>query len=764
MTAFLFPGQGSQIKGMGKELFTEYKDLIAKADAILGYGVEELCLEDRKAQLGQTQFTQPALFIVNALSYLQKIQLEKCVPDYVAGHSLGEYNALFAAGVFDFATGVALVAKRGELMSQAASGGMAAVIGLTEEQTLVVIEESGLKNIYLANINTPSQIVISGKKDEIDLAEPYFNDAGANYIPLNVSGAFHSILMDESKQNFRQFIDDFTFSSPKIPVISNLYARPYNSNNIKDTLANQITNPVKWTESIRYLMGKDVKEFIQVGPGNVVSRLTNDIIKKTEPLIVDDVVEEEEEEETTNETATNLEGVNSSGAISAFSLGSEEFKKEYNLKYAYLAGAMYKGVSSKEMVVKLGNAGLMGYLGTGGLDLNTIEEAIRFIQAELNNSQAYGLNLLNNPNNPEKVERFVDLLLKYGVKKIEASAYISATPSLVRFRLKGLKKNQDGIFEVTNKVMGKVSRPEVAQMFLSPAPEAIINQLLAGNKITAEQAEFAKTLPLADAICVEADSGGHTDGGVAYTLLPAIIKLRDEMGKKYQDHKKVYIGAAGGIGTPEAAAAAFILGADFILTGSINQCSVESGASDLVKDLLQQINVQDTAYAPAGDMFELGARVQVLKKGLFFPSRANKLYELYRLYNSLDEIDEKTRNQLQEKYFKRSFESIYEECKKFYASDVIEKAEINSKHKMALIFRWYFGYSTRLAMEGKKENKVDFQVHCGPALGAFNQWVRGTQLENWQQRHVDELAVKLLNETAEILNQRFYEYGQKTIT
>lgn len=193
------------------------------------------------------------------------------------------------------------------------------------------------------------------------------------------------------------------------------------------------------------------------------------------------------------------------------------------------------------------------------------------------------------------------------------------------------------------------------------------------------------------------------------------------------------------------------------MTGSINQCTVEAGTSDEVKDLLQQMNVQDTEYAPAGDMFEMGARVQVLKKGLFFPARSNKLYDLYRQYNSIDEIDDKTKAQIQEKYFKRSFESVYETVRTRYPQ-VVEKAERNPKYKMALIFRWYFSYSTRLALQGDQENKVDYQIHCGPALGAFNQWVKGTKLEDWRNRHVDEIAEKLMTETAALLNRRFNSF------
>lgn len=171
------------------------------------------------------------------------------------------------------------------------------------------------------------------------------------------------------------------------------------------------------------------------------------------------------------------------------------------------------------------------------------------------------------------------------------------------------------------------------------------------------------------------------------------------------------------------------------------------------------MNVQDTEYAPAGDMFEMGARVQVLKKGLFFPARANKLYDLYQRHSSLDDMDDKTRKQLQEKYFKRTFDDIYKGVKEYFASVApgeIDKAEKNPKHKMALIFRWYFSYAMQLAMTGSDEQKVDYQIHTGPALGAFNQWVKGTEMESWRNRHVDEIAFSMLDATAELLNQRYH--------
>jgi trans-AT polyketide synthase/acyltransferase/oxidoreductase domain-containing protein len=184
---------------------------------------------------------------------------------------------------------------------------------------------------------------------------------------------------------------------------------------------------------------------------------------------------------------------------------------------------------------------------------------------------------------------------------------------------------------------------------------------------------------------------------------------------------------------------------------------VEAGTSDVVKDLLQHADAQDTDIVPAGDMFELGSKVQVFKKGLLFPARAKKLYELYRQFDSLEQIDAQTCTQLQTRYFKRSFAEVYEETKNYYLRfmpEVIERAERDPKHKMALIFRWYFVRTNRLALRGDQENKVDYQIHCGPALGAFNQWVKGTPLEDWRKRHVDDIAERLMAGAADFLDRR----------
>lgn len=449
--------------------------------------------------------------------------------------------------------------------------------------------------------------------------------------------------------------------------------------------------------------------------------------------------------------------------ITPESLGSPLFKTNYGIKYAYLCGAMYKAIASQQLVVNLARAGLMGYFGTGGLSLTEIEAAIYGIQSELRAKQAYGMNLLCNLEQPDLEDSTVDLYCRHGVHYIEAAAYMVITPSLVRYRVKGLSLDPNGNLKCVNRILAKVSRPEVASLFMQPPPERVVKALLAAGRVSATEAQLACRIPMANEICVEADSGGHTDRGVAYALIPAILALRAEMMAKYRYENPIHVGAAGGIGAPQAAAAAFVMGADFVLTGSINQCTVEAGTSNAVKDLLQDINVQDTAYAPAGDMFELGAKVQVLKRGSFFAARANKLYELYQRYNCLEDIDGETRIQIENKFFRRSFEEVWNEAMAHHVhtnSAEAEKIKASPKRKMAAVFKWYFFHTTQLALAGSTEQSSDYQVHCGPALGAFNQWVKGTELESWRRRRVADIAECIMRGTAGLLSDRLRSFTE----
>lgn len=280
MKTFLFPGQGSQAKGMGGTLFDEFKDLTDTADKILGYSIKELCLEDPRKELNQTEFTQPALYVVNALYYLRAIKTSPR-PNFVAGHSLGEFNALLCAECFDFETGLMLVKKRGELMSRATGGGMAAIINASKEEIESILAENELTAVFVANYNTPSQIVISGLKDELGKAQPFFRTGKMRYIPLNTSGAFHSKYMQSSKEEFCTYLNNFKFADLQIPVISNVSARPYQNADVINNLSDQITSPVRWTESIQYLMAEGDMEFEEIGHGRVLTNMVQKIQEET---------------------------------------------------------------------------------------------------------------------------------------------------------------------------------------------------------------------------------------------------------------------------------------------------------------------------------------------------------------------------------------------------------------------------------------------------------------------------------------------------
>lgn len=770
MRAFMFPGQGSQKRGMGAALFSKYPALIEEARRILGYDPVTLCVTDPEQQLSKTQYTQPAMYIVNALHWLDASERDGR-PDYLLGHSLGEYTALFAAGAYDFGTGLQLVQQRAALMGKVQQGGMAAVAGLNWQQIKKILQDHQLHSLDIANYNTATQLVLSGPKADIITAQQLFESNGAQlYFPLNVSGAFHSCYMQDAAAAYHDFISRFTFQPLQIPVIANVTGRPYTNNSIPELLCKQITAPVKWYESVSYLIHQGVRDLKETGPGDVLKKMNTVILGAPMPA---ETMEATNGAATTKATGAPAAATMKTAAVAAHppvvttktatvplsaalpplqpeKIGAASYRKRYNVKYAYASGGMVHGIASRQMIVRMGKAGLMSYLGTGGLSADEVENDIRFIQQELKNGEPFGINMING----SREEDMATLIIQHDIRNVEASAYMTHSAPLIKIRLKGLRRNPDGTIFSPRRIMAKLSRPEVADIFLSPATANVALELFREGSITAEEMELGKKIPLADDICVEADSGGHTDQGVAWVLVPTIMRMRDAYAKKFGYAQRIHIGAAGGIGTPEAAAAAFILGADFILTGSINQCTIESGTSETVKEMLSQLNIQDTTYAPAGDMFELGARIQVMKKGVFFPVRANKLYELYKQYNSIEEIHPDTKKQIEEKYFRKNFEEIYQEVKTYCPPAYLELAERNPKQKMAFIFRWYFGHTARLAMQGDKNQSVDFQVHCGPAMGAFNQWVKGTPLENWRNRHVDVIAEKLMQETAAVLHHQ----------
>lgn len=433
-------------------------------------------------------------------------------------------------------------------------------------------------------------------------------------------------------------------------------------------------------------------------------------------------------------------------------LGDRTFQQTHGVRFPYVAGSMANGISSTRMVIALAEVGILSFFGAAGLAYDKVANAVQELKIKLDPlSAAWGCNLIHSPNEPELEARVAELFIQQGVHKVSASAYMQLTPAIVRYACAGLYQDKQGQIHRRHHVFAKISRPETARLFMSPAPEAILQSLLASQQLTEQEVSLARKVPLAEDITVEADSGGHTDNQALPAIFPTIALLRDQLCQQYQYQKSIRVGAAGGLGSPQAIAGAFAMGAAYVLTGTVNQACIESGLSTEGKAQLALAKVGDVTMTPASDMFEQGVKLQVLKKGTLYPTRAAKLYTLYVQYNSIDAIPETQVKQLETQIFQKSMSQVWQETQQFWQQrDVsqLEKAANDPKHKMALIFRSYLGLSSRWAMAGTTERKLDYQIWCGPAIAAFNQWTAGSFLENPQQRTVVQVALNLLEGAA----------------
>jgi PfaD family protein len=426
-------------------------------------------------------------------------------------------------------------------------------------------------------------------------------------------------------------------------------------------------------------------------------------------------------------------------------LGDAIFCRDHHLLYPYIGGSMAKGISSVAMVRAFGEAGMLGFFGAAGLPLATVEAAIHELKGA--GDFPFGCNLIHSPQEPELESALVELYLRQGIKLIEASAFLALTLPLVRYRTHGIYRQDDGRIVTPNRIIAKISREEVAARFFAPPPEKFLRTLVEAGELTAQQAEWATQIPMAQDVTAEADSGGHTDNRPALSLLPTILSQRAQFQAQYHYEQTLRVGLGGGIATPASAAAALSLGAAYLVTGSVNQACIEAGTCDEVRQLLAETRQADITMAPSGDMFEMGVNVQVLKRGTMFSMRAAKLYELYRAYPGLDALPAEERAKLEKTIFRAPLAEIWEATRAYFARRdprQVERAAADPKHQLALVFRWYLGQSPVWASSGESSRRIDYQIWCGPAMGAFNEWSKDSFLENVARRQVVPVALNIL--------------------
>ncbi len=428
-------------------------------------------------------------------------------------------------------------------------------------------------------------------------------------------------------------------------------------------------------------------------------------------------------------------------------LGDASFCAAHATRYPYVAGEMANGIATVELVTAMARAGMLGFFGAAGLSAEAVRREVGRLADGLGEQRNWGVNLIHSPGEPRTETAVADLLVAHRVPAVSASAFMELTPAVVYVAAHGLSRDGQGRVRRAARIFAKVSRPEVAAAFLSPAPAPLLRALVEQGRLTAAEAELAARIPVAEDVTAEADSGGHTDNRPLVTLLPELLALAAAAEREHGYDRPIRVGAAGGLGTPAAVAAAFALGAAYVLTGSVNQAALESGLSADAKRMLAEAGPADVVMAPAADMFELGVRLQVLRRGSMFAFRAERLYQIYAAHAAWTEVSPLLRGKVEREILRASYDAVWAETRRFWLGrdpEQAERAERDPKHQMALVFRWYLGMGSRWAIGGATERRADYQVWCGPAMGAFNRWVAGGFLADPAERSVVQIARNLL--------------------
>ena len=763
--AWLFPGQGSQRRGMGAELLDAYPDLVAAADDVLGYSVREAC--QSSGRLSDTRYVQPLLFVVNAL-HLRRALKESPPPDYLAGHSLGEISALHAAGCIDFAAGLELVRRRGALMAACPPGAMMAVLGLPVDQVEDLIASHGLTAIDIANHNLPDQVVVAGPDAEVGrLASVIEGLSAGRTSRLNVAVAAHSRYMRPAVAGFTDVLATIDFAVPRIPVFAGVTAAPHEPGAIGRRLREGLTGRVRWWEVMVALSRVGVDDIREVGPGEVLQRMwrrAGDRLpgaapqatapppvlqsrepqsrepQSREPQSREPQSREPQSQEPQSQEPPRREAPRAPASLSAPGVGREEAQVPF--RPPYLVDALPYGVSGPVMLRCLASAGILGFLGTFGVPIAAVTADVREL-ATGDTRGRWGIELPAERLDPARTRAIVSLALDAGVTHAVTPGWSGVSPEIVRWRF---ARQRTG----PRRLLVRVTGGRQAEAFLRAAPAEIVTRMVRSGQLDPAEAEDARRLPVATAICVQL----APDGGVPASLLLSVVRAaRDAAesgasessgasGSRAGRTQPVPVGV-GGIGAPEDIAAALLLGADFLVTGVINACSPQARTSQAVRELLSTVHLADTVLAPSAELFRFGGRAHLLRKSTLFPARAARLHELQLAGASPAALPAATRRMLESDYFGQPLDEV-----------LADLAGQRDAPDMADVLARYFDLGTRAALDGRSGQQLNWHVSCGPEMGAFNLAAAGLGLADWRTRDVDVLARRLMAAGVRLLDRR----------
>lgn len=610
MKAVVFPGQGSQRPGMGADIFGRFPELVAEADAILGLSIENLCLNNPDARLDKTEFTQPAIFVVSVLRY-RDLSAQAPAPAFVAGHSLGEYMALAVAEVFDFATGLRIVQRRGLLMGEAYGGGLVAILGVDADRVAHLLSDKGITGVEIANINSPEQVVVGGRKDRLQKLLEACDSQSIRAVPLRVSGAFHTSHMAEAAAKFADFLSEFEFAPPKIPVISNVTGRPHEAGGIGQRLMQQMVKPVLWSQCVETMLEAGVTEFVEIGTPPILMPIIANVRRHVDAR------------RSESAPAPAPAPTRAAKEVPSRYLGENGFCRNFNCARPVISGSLGHGISGTRLVQALAKAGVLSFLDTEGWELEAIDDALAELSANPDTRSRFGVSLRADLEAPDADERLVNLLLRNNVRCIEVSGYPEPSGALLRYRAESRQNAAHG--DTHNRVIARVGTVDAASAFLLgalPVPKH--------GKISRHLPEIAQA-PWVDALCIDLQAW-RSNGGAPWSLFLAALEWRDAYSQR-ANGAPFFVGASGTIWGPESVTAPLAMGADFTSAGSIYLLADEACLDEDTKRALRggtgrYEEVPDWHYP------ELGTRSWSFVRDRLLSQAAWKLHELYATSNA----------------------------------------------------------------------------------------------------------------------------------